>query len=141
MVKKIIAGLLLLFICGCGTTSSLVQFQYEEPNNPREVLIYIYRVKHFVGAAVSWPTRIDGRDVACLKQGAYFIFRTMPGEHLIETAGGMLSTPYAEKQSDVVNYAPGVYFIRFQGPNGRFLTKEQALPEISTMKYDSGMLN
>ncbi len=139
MLQKMVFGIFVVLMCGCGTTSSVKQFSYEPMKNADDVLIYIYRIKHFVGAAVWWPTSFDGKEVAHLKQGAYYVIRTTPGEHTLETANGKLFTSNGDHKKSAVMFLPGEYFIRFKGPNGSFLTKEEALAEISKMKYDSGM--
>jgi hypothetical protein len=133
------------FIASCGTTSSNIPF-HELTFSPEQedAIIYVYRLPSFVGSAVSWSVAIDEKEVAILKQNAYAVFRTTPGEHLI-TVGkpGNIPTAVVEastrKLRTFTATPRGVYFFRCKGFTQYFVTREEAMKEIVSMKYDMGL--
>ena len=92
MKNRFAAGLLAatclaLTSCGgflsAGLTKSEIPFQEVPPPDEDTVLIYVYRLKSMVGAAVPWAVRLDGEVVGDLYQDAYVVLYTTPGEHSV----------------------------------------------------------
>jgi hypothetical protein len=75
-------SMMLLALSACAKTSSEIAFHEESiASDQDDAAIYLYRVASFVGCAVAFPVRLDGKQVAVLKQNAYVVLRAPPGEH------------------------------------------------------------
>ena len=129
---------------GCATTKSQVSFFEVKPENDQEAIVYVYRLKSMVGAVANWNVRRDGEVVGVLKQGAYMALHVSPGAHTIVIGE---SLPIV---GDIVEFAADnpsafnakvneTYYIRCAGFVVNFVTKEKAMTELSSMKWDMGM--
>jgi hypothetical protein len=80
-----------------------------------------------------------------LKQNAYAVMYTTPGEHRItvgDTAFGITGVivDAATSKMGTFTAAPnGVYFLRSSGFSAYFATREEAMKEIVEMKFDMGL--
>lgn len=149
-----------LLLSSCATTNSKIAFHEEQFQEKDESIIYIYRRKSVVGAAVRWVVRLDNTNVAMLSQNAYVALHTPPGPHTITIGdapvsfstlmmGGALPAALdsgtaaldrkAREKGTFVTGANEIYFIRSEGFNVSLVAKERALREISRMKYDTGL--
>ena len=133
----------LMFFQGCGGTASKISFFEEKFNNDNDALVYVYRLKSMVGGAVGWNAYLDGKVVGVLKQGAYMVLHVIPGKHSIHI--GDVSTP-VEALGEVIAQNPNsfrikeneIFYIRSRGFSVEFATKEKAMEELSSLKFDMG---
>lgn len=134
-----------MFLFGCATTKSQVPFFEEKPKSDQDVIVYVYRLNSFVGAAANWNVRIDGEVVGILNQGAYMAMHVNPGVHTIKIGE---SFPFIEGAIvEAIANNPGAfnaeetktYYVRCAGFAVDFVTKEKAMTELPSMKYDMGM--
>lgn len=137
---------IVLAIAGCGaTTKSRIAFHDEYPRDAADAIIYVYRTKSMVGAAVPWNVRLDGQIVGVLRQNAYMPLHVLAGEHSLmigdtTTIAPSPGTGVSITSSDRFAVAPGgVYYCRSKGFDVSFLTREQAMPELSRMRLDTGI--
>ena len=134
-----------MFLFSCATTTSQVSFFEEEPESDHEAIVYIYRLKSMVGAAASWNVRIDYEVVGVLNQGAYMALHVVPGAHTIKIGEsfpyieGAIVEAIADNPSAFNAKENETYYIRCAGFAVDFVTKEKAMTELSSMKYDMGM--
>ena len=139
MIMLLATGMLLF---GCATTKSLVPFFEEEPGIAREAIVYVYRLKSMVGAAAPWNVRIDDEVVGVLYQGAYMALHVDPGAHTIKIGEsspfieGLIVEAIADNPNAFNAKKNEKYYIRSDGFVVDFVTKEKAMPELSSMKYD-----
>jgi hypothetical protein len=141
-------SLLLAILCGmgaaCGTTSSNIPFHEEALRGQDDALVYVFRESSMVGAAVSWNLYLDGKVAGVLKQGAYMVFHLPPGAHAVRigdtppTLVGAIAEAAANNPEAFMATAGQTYYIRSKGGDVAFLTRDQAMPSLSTMKYDTG---
>ncbi len=141
-----LVSLAFLLLClGCGaSTSSTIPFHQESFQGDSDAVVYVYREPSFVGAAASWPVRIDDQVVGDLKQNAYMALHVAPGVHTIKIGddGPLIAGAIVEAVVD----NPGAfrakpkekYYIRSKGFEVAFLTEQQAMDGLKTMKYDMG---
>ncbi len=142
-------------LASCATTSSTIPFHEVAPNEAGGAVIYVYRVKSMVGAAVKWNVRLDNKIVAVLNQGAYAVVYAKPGAHTVtigdsevvlmggavgRTINGASQAGEAQAAKDGTFLAQpnGVYFIRSKGFSVDLLPREEAMKDIVEMKYDMG---
>lgn len=134
-MKKVLTVALLstvvLVLTSCGTTTSQIAFHEVTTNDHNDAIVYIYRLPNIVGAAVKWPVKLDGKEVAALKQNAYVVLYTAPGVHRITVGANEIRTFTAAPN--------GVYFFRTKGILAYGVTREKAMEEIVDMKYDMGL--
>lgn len=134
-----------IFLLGCATTTSQVSFFEEERGIAHEAIVYVYRLKSMVGAAVPWNVRIDDEVVGVLYQGAYMALHVFPGAHTIKIGEsfpfieGAIVEAIADNPSAFNAKENETYYIRSAGFAVEFVTKEKAMTELSSMKYDMGM--
>ena len=136
-------------LSGCATTKSKIAF-FEEQRTKQEAIVYVYRLKSIVGAAAWWNVYLDGKVVGLLTQGAYIPLHVSPGQHSIAVGdiGSPVIIPWyvsselskSEVGADRFTVKENeTYYIRCKGFEVSFLKKEEAMPELSLMKYDPGM--
>ena len=134
-----------MFLLGCVTTKSQVSFFEEKPVNDQEAIVYVYRLKSMVGAAVPWNVRIDDEVEGILYQGAYMALHVDPGVHTIKIGEsfpfieGAIVEAIADNPNAFNAKKNEKYYIRSDGFSVDFVTKEKAMTELSSMKYDMGM--
>jgi len=134
-----------IFLFGCGTTKSQVSFFEEKPKGDQDVIVYVYRLKSMVGAAANWNARIDGEVVGILNQGAYMALHINPGVHTIKIGEsfpfieGAIVEAIANNPSAFNAEENKTYYVRCAGFAVDFVTKEKAMTELPSMKYDMGM--
>jgi hypothetical protein len=146
-----------LFTSCLGTTRSEIVFHDEAFTDANDVVIYVYRVKAFAAAAVSWNVYLDGKVVAKLKQNSYVVLHTTPGAHDFRigdkprTFGGVVdqvaqsvaynSLDRTDTASQALQNAKPheVYYFRSQGLSSRLMTKDSAMAELTQMKLDMGL--
>ncbi len=134
----------LMLFQGCASTNSKISFFEEKFNNDHEALIYVYRLKSMVGASVSWNVYIDGQVVGVLKQGAYMALHASPGVHTIKIGEsgplilGAIVEAIAQNPDAFKAKENEIYYIRSGGFSVEFVTKEKAMSELPSMKYDMG---
>jgi len=134
-----------MFLFGCATTTSQVSFFEEQPKSDHEAIVYIYRLKSIVGAAAPWNVRIDDEVVGVLYQGAYMALHVSSGAHTIKIGEsspfieGAIVEAIADNPSAFNAKENETYYIRSDGFAVNFVTKEKAMTELSSMKYDMGM--
>jgi hypothetical protein len=133
-----------IFLFGCATTRSQIPFFEAKPQSDNDVIVYVYRLQSIVGAAVGWNVYIDDQVVGVLYQGAYMALHVDPGLHTIKIGD---SSPFIEgaivealaDNPDAFNAkANETYYIRCAGFEVNFVTKEKAMTELPSMKYDMG---
>lgn len=147
-MKKVLTVALLsmvvLFLTSCGT-SSQIAFHEEVFKDPNDAIVYVYRLSGILGAAVGWSVKLDGKEFAVLKQKAYAVIRTTPGEHIITVGEAGLNIAANVIEASTKNLRTftatpnGVYFFRCKGGYQAFVTREEAMKEIVEMKYDMGL--
>ena len=134
-----------MFLFSCATTTSQVPFFEEEPGIAREAIVYVYRLKSMVGAAAPWNVRIDDEVVGVLYQGAYMALHVSSGAHTIKIGEsfpfieGAIVEAIADNPRAFNAKENETYYIRSDGFAVNFVTKEKAMTELSSMKYDMGM--
>ena len=149
LIKKSYLMIILLatgmFFLGCAATQSQVSFFEEEPESDHEAIVYVYRLKSMVGAAVPWNVHIDDEVVGVLYQGAYMALHVSPGAHTIKIGEsfpfieGAIVEAIADNPNAFNAKENETYYLRCSGFAVNFLTKEKAMTELSSMKYDMGM--
>jgi hypothetical protein len=143
------------FTSCASVTQSTVAFSEEGFRDQNDVIIYVYRVRSLVGAAVPWNLRLDGKIVAVLRQNSYAVLHTTPGVHTIlvgdQTSTNLIFGPIPSavldtmvEQADVThgtfNTRPNErYYFRSQGFSVKVLSQDEAMGELSTMKFDMGV--
>jgi hypothetical protein len=142
--------LLSLALCGCGAvTNSTVAFREDSLRDSSDAIIYVYRLRSVVGAAVPLNVRLDGKIVGVLRQDAYMALHLPAGEHSLRIGdsespivlgpGVRALAAALEATSGKFILAPrGVYYLRSQGLSVTFLTREDAMAELSSMMLDTG---
>ena len=135
-----------MFFLGCAATQSQVSFFEEEPESDHEAIVYVYRLKSMVGAAVPWNVHIDDEVVGVLYQGAYMALHVSPGAHTIKIGEsspsimeGTIFEAIPDNPSAFNAKENETYYIRCAGFAVDFVTKEKAMTELPSMKYDMGM--
>jgi hypothetical protein len=158
-VRRTTAGLLLLPIAfatlGCiGNTLSAVPF-HEEPTHPYYALIYVYRIPSFLAGGESWEVSLDENEVGRLFPKAYMTVHAAPGTHWLKIGEGaplMLAITPAmavgaaigaamreERQNMEFRARSGeVYYLRCDGLDREFVTRDEAMKTLPDMKYDQG---
>lgn len=135
----------ILFLIGCADTKSKISFFEEKMESDHEAIIYVYRLPDIVGGIAYWNVYLDHQVVGLLKQGAYMAFHVSPGEHTITIGDtppsltGALVETLADNPSKFNAKANETYYIRSKGFKVEFVTKEKAMTELPSMKYDKGM--
>ncbi len=134
-----------LFLIGCANTQSKISFFEEKMESDHEAIIYVYRLKSMVGGIAYWNVYLDKKVVGLLKQGAYMSLHVSPGEHTItigdtppSLAGGLVEA-MANNPSKFNAKVNESYYIRSKGFDVEFVTKEKAMTELTSMKFDRGM--
>ena len=122
-----------MFLLGCAATKSQVSFFEEEPESEHEAIVYVYRLKSMEGAIAPWNVRVDDEVVGILYQGAYMPLHVSPGVHTIKITETSLG------RFDLAIKGNETYYIRCAGSDIVPVTKEKAMTELSSMKYDMGM--
>ena len=133
-----------LILTSCATTSSKIVFHEVPPKDNNDAVVYVYRLPYFPGSAVTFSVKLDGKEVAVLKQNAYAVLYITPGEHLITIGDpGNIAAIIIEsslRDSRKFTAVPnGVYFLRCKGGVYYYVTKEEAMKEIVEMKFDMGL--
>jgi len=140
----------------CASTSCTIAFHEVALDAQGTPVIYVYRLKSMVGAAVKWAVRLDGKVVANMNQGAYIALSLAPGPHSVTIGdstvfwgGGLVNhvlnvTSQAGEEKAAANgtfmaVPNGVYFLRSKGFSVELLPREEAMKDIPEMKYDTGM--
>ena len=142
--KSCLLAVLIAVVAACGSTSSTIPFREEAMQGKADALVYVFRESSMVGAAVSWNVYLDGKVVGILKQGAYMAFHVAPGAHAVRigdtppTPVGVIAEAAADNPEAFMAQAGQAYYIRSKGGDVAFLTRDQAMPSLSTMKYDTG---
>ena len=144
VIILLLAAQMLLF--GCVSTQSQVPFFEETRRNDHDVIVYVYRLPSIVGAAAPWNVHIDGKIVGVLNQGAYMPLHIAPGTHTLKVGE---SSPYvldrvvvetlADNPNAFIAEKNETYYIRCEGFTVEFVSKEKAMTELSSMKYDMGL--
>jgi hypothetical protein len=157
-LRRAMLGLMILLstsLAACASTKSTIPFHEVAPNEPGSAVIYVYRLKSMVGAAVVWNVRLDNKIVAVLNQGAYAVVYAKPGPHTVTigdstvilgagrtgsaiTEASLAGEAQAAKDGTFVAEPNGVYFIRSKGFGVDLLPREEAMKDIVEMKYDMG---
>jgi len=101
-------------------------------------VIYVYRIKSFIGCIVAFDVDIGTEPIGKLYQGRYISYITTPG-----TVKIWVKTPKEDISSIVIEAKPGdVYFVRciptFGEPVLELVTKEEGYKEISKYRPISG---
>jgi len=150
---------------GCiGNTLSTVPF-HEEPSRPYYALIYLYRPASFAAGGEAWEVSLDDNVVGRIFPDAYMTIHAAPGTHWFKIGEGapfmlgvyMIGAPGAAVTAAVVAAAVvaagvhkepetmefkvrsgEVYYLRCRGKEREFVTREQAIDTLRTMKYDQG---
>jgi hypothetical protein len=142
--KLCLMAILFSVVVGCGSTSSIVPFKDEALQGEADAIVYVYRESSMVGGAVAWNVYLDGKVSGVLKQGAYMTFHLAPGPHAIRigdsspTLVGVIAEAAANNPDAFVAKAGQSYYIRSHGGDVAFLTRDQAMPSLGTMMYDTG---
>ncbi len=136
-----------ILVLGCSSTRSTVAFHEEPPANDGDVVVYVYRLKSMVGAAASWVVRLDGKDVAVLRQNAYVALHTTPGAHTImvgdapvDLVAAAITDAVARDTGTGLMTANTSYYLRCAGFKSYFVSKEEAMKELPRMMYDDGKI-
>jgi hypothetical protein len=135
---------MLFGVAACGTTSSTIAFHEETLQGPTDALLYVYRESSMVGGAVSWNVYLDGKVAGVLKQGAYMTHHLAPGRHTVRIGDtspvvvGIVAAAVLDTPDAFMVQAGQTYYIRSKGGDVSFLPRDQAMPSLSTMKYDTG---
>lgn len=82
MIKKVVAGLIVLFLSGCASSGRIGDLPTVIGRAPSSQLVLI-RVSNFVGGANSYFVALDGKDVFSIRSGQYTTFRIPTGEHFV----------------------------------------------------------
>jgi hypothetical protein len=142
--KSWLLAILLGVAAGCGSTNSTIAFHEEALRGDADALLYVFRESAMLGGAVGWNVYLDGQVVGVLKQGAYMTFHLTPGTHAIRVGDSkpdlvhLVAEAAANNPEAFMAKAGQTYYIRSRGSEVAFLTRDQAMPSLSTMKYDTG---
>ena len=133
-----------MLILSCGSTSSTIAFHEELPANDSDVIVYVYRMSSMVGGAVPWVVRLDGKEIAVLRQSAYIAVHTTAGAHEIKVGdtpigleGAILDAALRDRRTALLTAATS-YYLRCAGFKFGFVSREEAMKELPGMKYDDG---
>lgn len=133
-----------MLMASCASTSSSIAFHEEAPAKDGDVVIYVYRLSSMAGAAAPWVVRLDGKDVAILRQNAYIALHTTPGAHTIMVGdsppglGGAVLDDVMRDKGTALLEPNTSYYIRCAGFKISFVGKEAAMKELPAMKLDYG---
>lgn len=156
IMKKLLLCLSLLmtstvFLSCVSVTTSDIPFSEETFKDDNDVIIYVYRLKSLVGAAVPWAIRLDGKVVAILKQNAYTVIHTTPGVHTVLVGDSVVTRTGSGGLIDLAIYKNDVtkgtfetrrnesYYVRSKGFNVSVVSKEEAMPDLENMHPAAGM--
>lgn len=141
---------------GCVHTKSTIPFHEEAFKDPYFALVYVYREEDSFQSDRSWGVFLDENGMGRLRQGAYFTFRAAPGTRTLFVGGnasrsfdpsvffgalGAAMAALGEKKirpKDFTAKSGEVYYFRCKGYQRDFLTREQAIGTLRTMKHDQG---
>jgi hypothetical protein len=129
---------------GCGSTNSTIVFHEEALRGDTDALVYVFRESALLGGAVPWNLYLDGHIAGVLKQGAYMTFHLTPGQHSVRVGDSspdlvhLAAEAIANNPEAFIAKAGQTYYIRSHGSEVAFLTHDQAMPSLGTMKYDTG---
>jgi hypothetical protein len=141
---------------GCVHTKSTVPFHEDTFKDPYWALIYVYREESWIQSDRSWGVFLDENVVGRLRQGAYLTLHAAPGSHSLYVGGnasrpgsfaplgGLVGIMVEQSQESQIRpkefkaKSGEVYFFRCKGTERQFLTREQAIGTLRTMKYDQG---
>ena len=145
-----------LWDTGCVHTKSTVPFHEEAFKDPYWSLIYVYREASAIQGDRSWGVFLDDNVVGRLRQGAYLTVHVAPGTHSLYVGGnasrssiaphelGLLPALIGQSQESQIKAKDfrarngETYYFRCKGVERTFLTREQAIGALRTMKYDQG---
>ena len=142
--KSWLLALLFGLAAGCGSTNSTIVFHEEALRGDTDALVYLFRESAMLGGAVGWNVYLDGQVAGVLKQGAYMTFHLAPGTHSIRVGDSspdlvhLVAEAAANNPESFMAQAGQTYYIRCHGSEVVFLTRDQAMSSLSTMKYDTG---
>lgn len=108
----------------------------EKFNSPDDAIVYIYRMKSMVGAAVAWLIEVDNKTVAHLKTKEYIVVH-------INTTQKIHYFRYPNLSYNYTNFKPNTYYyVRFKGfdINTGYLNSIE-LKEISALKLTKPIKN
>lgn len=92
--------------------------------------IYIYREDEFRGSATAWPLKMNDKEIAKLKNGAYILIKTNPGKKSLLPASTVFSL---EDKAFVFDTKPGeAYYLR-HGTSSIFSSVVTLFPEDALM--------
>jgi len=117
-----------------------VGFQEELPADKDDVVIYAYRLRSIVGAAVGWRVKIDGNPVGVLRNGTYLTMHTTPGTHIVVLGDShTIAEHVIENATKDLNTLPmtggNTYYYRGSGFKGYFVDKELAMQELARLRH------
>ncbi|NOR57645.1 MAG: DUF2846 domain-containing protein [Sulfurimonas sp.] len=92
--------------------------------------IYVYRESAFRGMATAWPMKMNNKEIAKLKNGAYFLVKTNPGKKSLIPASTVFSIE--DKAFDFNAKAGSAYFLK-HGSSSVFSSVVTLFPEDSDM--------
>ena len=125
-------ALVLVFAVGCGaTTKSTIPYHEEAMRGTDDAIVYIFRQEDLVGSVGPFNVHVDGKIVGALKQSAYMPVHVLPGIHSVQIGEPCSPEEFKTRAGET-------YYILSKGAYMSFLSKDQALPILQTMKYDMG---
>ena len=134
----------MLIMQGCSSKMSLGEQNARSlPNQVLVIVLYIYRVSHFVGSAAETNIVFDKKKIVELENGSFIYIPTVPGSHtIVSTQSSWIhslvagedykSNAFRIKTEDNTNY-----FVEFLYLDGKFVLKdfEEASKEIKECDY------
>jgi hypothetical protein len=128
---------------------------HEEPSGPYYALIYLYRQPGLTGGAGGWEVSLDDISVGRIFPKAYMTIHVAPGTHWLRigegvplmigvapqgaVAAGLAAAIHSPPQTMEFKARSGeTYYLRCTGREREFVTREDAIDTLRTMKYDRG---
>lgn len=96
-------------------------------------LQYVYREDEFRGMATAWPLKINNKEIAKLKNGAYILIKTNPGKKSLLPASTVFSIE--DKEFEFNAKAGEAYFLK-HGTSSIFSSVVTLFPEDKTLTRD-----
>ena len=143
MVKKMGLVLCLFLLCGCATAMvanlSKHREHYAPSGDPNLGLIYFYRESEFTGSLRTVYIDVDGKRAGALNSGTYFVYETVPGEHVasVENWLGEDSSRTIQIEAGKIYYIKGGIKMGFWDavPFINFVAKEEGEGAIKDLNY------
>lgn len=127
---------LISMICGCASVSKQPTNIYPEVREDKG-LVYFYRERKFVGAAISYNIKENGEIVGAIANGTYFFLFVDPGTHTYTAATEASTSRTLEVEAGKTYYVEcGVEMGFMAGhPSMRIVNDAEGKSVLPNLKY------